>query len=70
MSEVSKEKRLSSLRKMHFKALHDLQIVPMVAAPYVSLASCDWQHNLSKFYANNPLWVLRHKGSIFQKRAS
>ena len=70
MAEEEKEVRLSYLRDMHFKALDNLQIIPMAAAPYVAVADCHWQHNLSKFYANNPLWVLRYQENSCLVKAS
>lgn len=56
-----KEDRISRLNQLHFDALMDPIIVPLAVAPYVALATSDWDIGLSKLFANNQLWLFKHK---------
>ena len=56
-----KEDRIAKLNQVHFKALMDPVIVPLAAAPYVALATNDWNIGLSTLFANNQLWLFTRK---------
>ena len=56
-----KEDRIARLNQLHFDALMDPIIVPLAVAPYVALATKEWDIGLSKLYANNQLWLFKRK---------
>lgn len=58
---TSKVDRIKKLNQLHFDALIDPVIVPLAVAPYVALATNDWDINLSKLFANNQLWLFKRK---------
>ncbi len=60
MALQTKGERTSALRELHFKALSDAAIVPLVIAPFVALARKPWKMGLSELYANNQLWLIKH----------
>lgn len=55
-----KEERITALRDLHFKALYDADIVPLVVSPFVALAKKPWRMELSELYANNQLWLIKN----------
>lgn len=55
-----KEDRVARLNKIHFESLMDPVIVPLAVAPYVALATKDWNIELSNQFANNQLWLFTH----------
>lgn len=59
MDATSKEERIESLRALHFDALRDAAIVPLVISPFVALARKPWRMELSELYANNQLWLVK-----------
>ena len=59
MEILDKEERLKKLRALHFKALSEGILVPLVSAPYVALARKPWRMELPQIYANNPLWLVK-----------
>lgn len=59
MSLSHKEERTKVLRELHFKALADAAIVPLVIAPFVAIARKPWKMQLSEIYANNQLWLIK-----------
>lgn len=59
MTLSSKEERLTALRELHFNALADAAIVPLVISPFVAIARKPWKMKLSEIYANNQLWLIK-----------
>ena len=59
MALTNKEERSTALRELHFKALADATVVPLVIAPFVAISRKPWKMDLSELYANNPLWLVR-----------
>lgn len=59
MDSTSKEERIESLRTLHFNALREAAIVPLVISPFVALARKPWRMELSELYANNQLWLVK-----------
>jgi len=60
MEMPSKEERIAVLRDLHFNALHNADIVPLVISPFVALARKPWRMELSELYANNQLWLVKN----------
>lgn len=60
MEKSSKEERIEALRGLHFNALRNADIVPLVIAPFVALARKPWRMELSELYANNQLWLIKN----------
>ncbi len=59
MSINDRDARMRELQKLHFDALTEPVIVPLVASPYTALARKPWRIDLSQFYANNQLWLIK-----------
>jgi MarR-like DNA-binding transcriptional regulator SgrR of sgrS sRNA len=60
METSSKEERIESLRDLHFSALRNADIVPLVISPFVALSRKPWRMELSELYANNQLWLIKN----------
>jgi hypothetical protein len=58
METIEKKKRLKKLQKLHFDALIQPAVVPLVSSPYVALTKNPWKLNLPKYFANNALWLV------------
>mgnify|MGYP001021320659 CR=1 FL=1 len=56
-----KEERIASLRGLHYEALRNVDIVPLVISPFVALARAPWRMELSELYANNQLWLIKNR---------
>jgi hypothetical protein len=61
MATDEKKDRLIKLKKLHFNALSELWIVPLMASPYSALVRKPWTIQLSDLYANNQLWLIKIK---------
>lgn len=61
MAMPSKEDRIAGLRSLHFAALRNADIVPLVISPFVALARKPWRMELSELYANNQLWLVKNR---------
>lgn len=61
MKMPSKEERISVLRDLHFTALRNADIVPLVISPFVALVRKPWRMELSELYANNQLWLVMNR---------
>jgi MarR-like DNA-binding transcriptional regulator SgrR of sgrS sRNA len=59
MALKTKEERILALKALHFKALSEAAIVPLVISPFVALARKPWKMELSELYANNQLWLIK-----------
>lgn len=59
METPSKERRLEALRTLHEASLEAPLVVPLLVAPYAALVRQPWRIELSQFYANNQLWLIR-----------
>ena len=59
MSLNEKAQRMKMLKALHFEVLADMQIIPLVNAPFVSLVRPNWSLNFSSFIADNQLWLIR-----------
>lgn len=56
---AEKEDRIVKLNRAHFESLYNAEVIPIAAAPYVSLTTKDWKIHLPKLFANNPLWLYK-----------
>lgn len=61
MATEQKSERMAKLRRLHFDALAEPVIVPLVASPYTALVRKPWKMELSELYANNQLWRIKHR---------
>lgn len=59
MDIQTKEERIHTLRELHFKALRESAIVPLIISPFVALSRKPWKMELSELYANNQLWLIK-----------
>lgn len=59
MSTDDKALRIHKLKELHFRALAEPAIVPLVASPYAALVRKPWKVELSELYANNQLWRIK-----------
>lgn len=59
MATDQKSERLKKLRDLHFHALAEPAIVPLMASPYAALVRKPWKIELSELYANNQLWLIK-----------
>lgn len=53
--------RIAELNRRHFESLMGPIVVPLAVAPFVALATKDWDIGLSKLFGNNQLWMFKHK---------
>ena len=51
--------RMTKLKKLHFEALKNVLIVPMLASPYAAIVRKPWKPELSELFANNQLWLIK-----------
>ncbi len=56
MATDDKGSRINKLKELHYQALAEPAIVPLIASPYAALARKPWKIELSDLYANNQLW--------------
>lgn len=59
MELESKTSRIEKLRQLHFSALNEGALVPISAAPFIAVIRKPWKLELSAFYANNQLWLIK-----------
>jgi hypothetical protein len=61
MNAPEKSDRLEQLKNLHFEALSQSVLVPLVTSPFVALIKKPWRMELSELYANNQLWLIKHQ---------
>lgn len=61
MAIDDKPQRIKKLKELHFKALSDAWVVPVMASPYAAIVRKPWKIELSDLYANNQLWRIKHQ---------
>ncbi len=59
MATEDKALRLTKLKTLHFNALSQVWIAPLMASPYSATIRKPWKFNLSDLYANNQLWLIK-----------
>lgn len=59
MATDDKALRIHKLKSLHFRALAEPSIVPLMASPYAALVRKPWKMELSELYANNQLWRIK-----------
>jgi len=59
MALDDKPKRIQKLKELHFKALTEPAVVPLVGSPYSALVRKPWRMELSELFANNQLWRIK-----------
>ncbi len=55
-----KDQRMAILRQKHKEAILTGTLVPLMVSPYVALVRKPWTLELSQFFADNPLWLVKH----------
>lgn len=60
MASDDKSYRVEKLKQLHFNALAEPVLVPLMASPYTALVRKPWKIELSELYANNQLWRIKH----------
>lgn len=61
MQIENKEDRIQKLKQLHFEALSESVLVPLMASPYTALVRKPWKMELSEIFANNQLWRIKHQ---------
>ncbi len=59
MATDDKALRIHKLKSLHYQALAEPSIVPLMASPYAALVKKPWKMELSELYANNQLWRIK-----------
>jgi MarR-like DNA-binding transcriptional regulator SgrR of sgrS sRNA len=59
MADDNKSTRVKKLKKLHFQALTEPVLVPLIASPYTALVRKPWKMELSELFANNQLWRIK-----------
>ncbi len=59
MATDDKALRINKLKVLHYQALAEPAIIPLIASPYAALARKPWKMELSELYANNQLWRIK-----------
>lgn len=59
MATDDKALRIHKLKELHYRALAEPAIVPLMASPYAALVRKPWKVGLSELYANNQLWRIK-----------
>lgn len=59
MATDDKEVRIGKLKSLHYKALAEPAVVPLMASPYAAVVRKPWKMELSELYANNQLWRIK-----------
>jgi MarR-like DNA-binding transcriptional regulator SgrR of sgrS sRNA len=60
MAIDDKTVRIKKLKDLHYKALSEAWVVPVMASPYAAIIRKPWRLELSDLYANNQLWRIKH----------
>lgn len=60
MATDDKGTRIGKLKELHYQALAEPAIIPLIASPYAALVRKPWKIELSDLYANNQLWRIKH----------
>lgn len=55
------ERRLEKLRDLHFQTIVRARTMPIAVYPYSALARKPWNINLSNFFADTQLWLIKHQ---------
>lgn len=53
--------RIQKLKNLHFQALTEPVLVPLIASPYTALIRKPWKMELSELFANNQLWRIKNR---------
>jgi hypothetical protein len=53
--------RIQKLKNLHFQALAEPVLVPLIASPYTALIRRPWKMELSELFANNQLWRIKNQ---------
>lgn len=61
MGNANKADRISKLKDVHFKALNNSVLVPLMSFPYTALVRKPWKIELSDLYANNQFWRVKQQ---------
>lgn len=59
MADQNKTTRTQKLKDLHFRALAEPVLVPLIASPYTAIVRKPWKMELSELFANNQLWRLQ-----------
>jgi len=59
MATDDKALRIHKLKTLHYTALAEPAIVPLMASPYAAVVRKPWKMELSELYANNQLWRIK-----------
>lgn len=59
MALDDKAERITKLKNLHFQALAEPAIVPLMASPYAAIVRKPWRIDLSELFANNQLWRIK-----------
>lgn len=60
MATDDKPSRIKKLKDLHYKALSEAWVVPVMASAYAAIIRKPWNLELSDLYANNQLWRIKH----------
>ena len=60
MGTDDKAIRIKKLKDLHYKALSEAWVIPLVASSYAAVIRKPWKLELSDLYANNQLWRIKH----------
>lgn len=60
MAIDDKPARIKKLKELHYKALSEVWVVPVMSSPYAAIVRKPWKIELSDLYANNQLWRIKH----------
>lgn len=61
MAIPEQEDRLKMLKEIHEESLRKGVLMPLASCPYVALAKKGWKIELSRLFANNPIWLVKRK---------
>ena len=59
MNTPEKADRINKVRDLHFQALSEPVIIPLMRCPYVAMVRKPWRLDLPQYYANNPFWSIQ-----------
>ena len=59
MNTEEKTERIKKLKQLHFDALSQASIFPLITLPFSALSRKPWKMELSDLYANNQLWRIK-----------
>jgi hypothetical protein len=59
MGTEEKENRIKKMRELHFRALMEPVMVPMLSSSYVAVARKPWKLHFPTLYSNTQYWMMR-----------